>query len=177
MNKIGALFFIFMLFTFQALADEPYAFKNFKLGDNKANLDLHEFQCSPGDGTTADTNCFSDVQLIGGSMAKIALLSFYKDVLMVVAIYFPENNYSTVRDAAIIKYGKPISQKNEPVHNRMGASFDSLNLAWKNSLSSVTLEQRASQIDESCMLYSSKAYDEELAKRQSQKAASTARDL
>ena len=178
------LLLIFGLLSFNCSADEPYAFKGWKLDENISNLDISELSCVKTHSVhivLGDIQCvekgYKSKLTIAETPVKFISFNFFNDLLSFINIKVEERYFSQIRDAFIEKYGKPTSEENSVIQNRAGASFDNSVLQWENSVSFIKLEKRSGQVDSSYISFRSKNGLFELEKRSKEKASSGSHDL
>jgi hypothetical protein len=173
------IFFLLLIFALPVLADEPYAFKGYKLGAKKSDLELQVFSCNPSKTALSDISCTTNHQnvWIGNIKPELVMLHFYNDTLSSIYVALSEKDFNAVSEAMIAKLGTPSSSKTEHVQNRMGASFQNQRMAWSNSFSKIEIDQRSGQIDRSAIRYKLNSYDEEFIKRQKGSIKAAADDL
>jgi hypothetical protein len=80
----------------------------------------------------------------------------------VESVDFKFNHYDYLNMAELLKskYGPPSQEKVATVQNRMGATFDSLEMTWTGRNLTLTFESRAGKIDEGMVHIYSKKYSE-----------------
>lgn len=176
---LNKLFLTFaMLLSLSAYADEPYSFKGWRLGAKASELDLSRLDCSPGDGVVADKKCHAyKKETIAGKPSTLVMMLFYDDVLTEVAVVFDQKDYASVMDSMVEKFGHPSQINKDPVTTRAGVSYDNTVAKWKNSVSSIEIEQRSGKIDQSRVKFALDSRIEEFEKRSKKRAATGSHDI
>lgn len=62
-------------------------------------------------------------------------------------------NWNTLYEGYLGKYGDPTQRSDEPIQNNTGATFDNTELVWDNGVSTLTLVKRFDRIDATYVFY------------------------
>ena len=83
---------------------------------------------------------------------------------LVESVEFKFHHYDYLKMGELLKsrYGPPSQENVTTVQNRMGATFDSVEMGWIGKNLTLTFESRAGQIDEGMVRIYSKKYYESL---------------
>lgn len=104
-------------------------------------------------------------------------LRFYEDKLSLAFVAFTPNHFSDVVASIRGKHGEPSSQRNEPITNRMGASFENQIVEWKKAGSTIRAEKFASRLDTAAVKVFLDSNSAEFERRQALKAKQGSKDL
>lgn len=178
-----------LLCSFNATSQEPLTFKGFSIGAGKA-----EFTSAfPGIKCTGETcimapsrdcsyadpqqsECFKAMSY-GGFLPDYVAAKFENDRLVSVYISVPEPRFRSLSVAMKERFGAPTQERDRPVQNRAGATFDNKVLVWRAAEGQLTLTQRAGKIDQSSVFLISLKYAVRATRENLQKAKESAKDL
>jgi hypothetical protein len=109
-----------------------------------------EWFCRPNpDAATNQTFCMKRSETIAGVKVIAVFVTLRHNKVESVLVSFSERDFDQVKAALIQKNGPPSSERDEVVQNRLGASFNSNKLVWKQDRASMSLTQRSRKLDES----------------------------
>lgn len=163
---------------------ELYSLKNIQLGQDY--LVIKNLYKLYGEKTSGPVDLYSIGEsfldgtfTIAGVKAKLVNLVFYSKTqkLGLIIVMFDSNNFESILASFIEKYGKPSSQSQKEVSNVMGAKFSNKTAMWRNSLSSIIIEERGSNINTGSVQYTHTAINEDILKETSDKAKKNSNDL
>lgn len=95
-----------------------------------------------------------DAPTVAGVKTTLLIYEFVDEELYQIIGSLPHDEFSTVADALVSKYGKPSERLEGTVKNGFGASFNNALLIWRNSVSSIKLIERGTKIDKTILIYS-----------------------
>ncbi len=78
------------------------------------------------------TACSGTSTLIGRDVS--VYVSLEKDVVSSIHVDFNPNDYDSIKDALVKKFGKPKSVKKSILGNAMGAKFNQIELLWEDEI-------------------------------------------
>lgn len=96
-----------------------------------------------------------DKKSIGNITARMYLFSFENGILVEASIAFHPNGFSGVYEALTYKYGKPSTEFETTVQNRMGAEFQDKTAIWSSQQQRITLYKYAGDINSSALILQS----------------------
>lgn len=125
---------------------EKFDLKGFSLGMSKKDIKAaggKKMMCLPVKGEVdclTDSFCAIEGLSVAGKQTGLTTFLIKNDRLMVVTVSFSNENFAAIADAFTSKYGKAQKTETEKVGNRLGASFEKVNLEWaiKDALVSLT---------------------------------------
>lgn len=141
---------------------EPITLKGLAPGMTKAQLEeAHPgftSRCSsPAPNPTTTEICIS----IGSSRADLPALATFAgvrasnyaahlrdDIVHAITVTIDASDFEQAEAAVTERYGKPVSRKLSTIKNRMGASFDQVDVIWRREGAELSGSKRASKIDE-----------------------------
>ena len=135
---------------------EPYSFKDFKLG-----MTLEEFnKLTPSETYKFDDKRFQVYRMIDTTIGGIKCHAFFmfndygKGLqLYTINITIQKDDFPSVKDALIHKYGSPVNTSKITKSNAMGAKFDGEQLIWINETSLISAESIGAKIDEAYIMF------------------------
>lgn len=172
---------VVMLLTFANEAsawNEPSGFKGVPFGSSEETLK----------GKIQITGChnlrmpifperFCDARLEIGGVAVEATFSFRSDTLVGINLTFDSQNFSTMEDIFIERYGTPTSQADNQVQTMGGATHVNRTDVWDGSLVHVTLVRYANKITQSLASLITKAEAKKMLDRSDEEKKKAAKGL
>lgn len=114
---------------------------------------------------------------IGGVKADFFVYQFVDNRLYEILITIDHKNYGKVISGVKEKYGEPSTSRTETYQNGFGAKFDGEILTWANSVSDITVLERAAKLDTSLLQFRHRKFEELASARLKDKTAKPADDL
>ncbi len=105
-------------------------------------------------------SCESSLE-VGGVEVKDRL-DFIRDRFLAAHMTFASSDYETIRDVFVEKYGKPASVSEEPVQNRMGATFKNEHTLWHGLAMSIYLSRYEDTVNEGGAFLSTHRFGKEM---------------
>lgn len=148
----------FLLLSFSTSWAEPLEFRGIKMGVSKTEV-LSQKNIRLND-------CFSDCCHIYEPIKNIDVKVFYcfteeKELLDHIIMYFNPDDYPTLKQALIGKYGKTPKIIKRAVQNRMGAGFQGEVAVWNfKSGDSILITKYGNTLEEGVIMFESKEYNQ-----------------
>jgi hypothetical protein len=86
-----------------------------------------------------------------------ARFSFFQGKLYAIDASFAADQFSRIKDALKAKYGPPTSEEKKEYQNGFGATYSGGVVVWDNPVSSITLVERCTNLNSSCVMLQHKA--------------------
>jgi hypothetical protein len=94
---------------------------------------------------------------------------FYNGKLFGVTMFFHTLSYFKIREMLAGKYGQPSSEREEPIQNVAGATFDNIVSEWKFQEGSLKLRMRFGNVNSGMLSFDDPTVSQEIYGRQTQK--------
>lgn len=96
-------------------------------------------------------------ETVAGVNIRFMSLTFYDDLLASIQLTAPSSEFNKINTAFIDNYGSPTIDRPVPFVTRAGATFENREVEWVLPGGLIMLARLASNIDDSRVLYASKA--------------------
>jgi len=159
LNRKGVVLAMLALAPTSALSQERIEFKGVPLGSTRAEfvqknpmfncratskscslngLDasqhckLRMYESGARDSNFPMDECLSSVKTSAtyGNQPAYLFATFREDVLSGGSALIEPSSFDSIADAIVVRYGQPVTAKNETVQNRAGAKFENRQMEW-----------------------------------------------
>lgn len=124
-----------------------FDFKGIEVGKSSSNDEVSKIlmiQCT--DDISGKVICTGPLTIVGDD--AYGYIDLNKDkIVSSIWIKFKPNTFNEISEALIKKYGPPITT-NSTISNAMGATFDQVEMNWKNENSIMTLQKYSGKVTE-----------------------------
>jgi len=181
-----------LLIAQPAVAQEPLTFKGLEIGSSVERFMeiapgarciasrcfvFVSSECKMGRGTTEDFMACRKRYSYGGHIPLSITGTFDENKLVSVYVKISERSFEGLLVAMQERFGPPSIDSRSTLQNRMGASFDNRRVGWERTGTVITITQRAGQVDEGSVFFTSAAYAKKAEEEREQKAKAGAKDL
>ncbi len=167
----------FFLYSITALADGEFELKGVKIGDSQESINLNDYECSQSVKDKDVSECRSLGHVTIANKKASIKATFYQNKVDSIIAFFSHDDFADIKEAVLIKYGKPNKEEVKTLSNAMGASFDSLNLSWfKNDVFATLIEMQGS-IDTSVLAISTNASTKRFSQKRNKRNQENSKDI
>lgn len=147
-----------LTFAYEASAwNEPSGFKGVPFGSSEETLkEKIRATCSNlSKPPLPERSCSASLEI--GGVAVLATFTLRSGALVGISLKFDSQNFNTIEDIFIERYGTPTAQEDNQVQTRMGATLVNRRDVWDGKLVYITLGRFSNEITQSHALLITKA--------------------
>lgn len=136
-----------------AAPSEKFDLKGFYLGMSKRDIKVaggKKMICFPSEETNcvADNFCAIEGLSVAGTKTGSTIFTIKNDRLTGLTVSFSRENFADIAEAFTNKYGKAQKTGTQTVKNRLGSSFEKVELGWTIKDASVALSNMEDNVNE-----------------------------
>lgn len=176
MKNITILLSVFLIST-TAVASGEFELKGVKIGDSARTLDYGAFRCSETSRENYSSECISLEHVTIANKDALITLTIYEYKVDSIMAFFAQEDFQDIKDAILIKYGKPSNQLTNTLTNSFGAKFSSLEISWRKKNITALLRERVGDIESSVLSIYSDAHVKRSSEKKKIKNEENSKDI